>query len=480
MKILKLILLFAALQLTIALLTYGFTLSFDESVWHYIGRSWFRYGLVPYAAGGVDNKSPLIFAIYGLSDRLFGVNYWFPRVLGTACQSVSLWYLYKLARHLAGKQAGLWALQVYGLILLWHVAKGEYPSLSETYEVTCIIIAFYVFLTGRRMYQFFFGGMLAGLGCAFRLTGLLSVAALLLASFRKNFLHAVLFGLGLLAGAGVVAGVLVSSGVSLHDFAFYGFLDNLAAGSLTDHPLHWKMEKFEGMFLYSELVLLYPGVVAYLLMGKKPDLPILWAICAFAGICGIGMYDPGHLKDLLPSLALINGIVLARVVDQYRLPVGPVAVVLWVVFLPKPIETLAGLRALFKGSPTANVAYCAPPYPEPDNYARKKLAAWIRSSTAEQDKVFVAGYGAQVQVYSERLSPTVYFNADAMDTRVKKTAFMHDFAAREPAMILLPQFNEYTLYVGQDIRDYLSAIVAKDYTFDRCMYNYAIYRIRHE
>src|SRR5579871_667308 len=110
MKTLKLILLFAVLQLTIALLTYGFTLSFDESVWHYIGRSWFRYGLVPYSAGGVDNKSPLIFAIYGLSDKLFGVNYWFPRVVGTACQSLSLWYLYKLARHLAGKQAGLWAM----------------------------------------------------------------------------------------------------------------------------------------------------------------------------------------------------------------------------------------------------------------------------------------------------------------------------------------------------------------------------------
>jgi dolichyl-phosphate-mannose-protein mannosyltransferase len=480
MKALKLILLFAVLQLTIALLTYGFTLSFDESVWHYIGRGWFRYGLIPYSAGGVDNKSPLIFAIYGLSDKLFGVNYWFPRLLGTACQSVSLWYMYKLARHLAGKQAGLWAMQVYGLILMWHVAKGEYPSLSETYEVTCIIISFYIFVSGRRRYQFFLAGMLAGLGCAFRLTGLLSVVALVLASFRRNFLHTFLFGAGLLAGAGVVAGVLASSGVSLHDFMFYGFLNNLAAGSLTDHSLHWKTEKFAGMFLYSELVLLYPGVVAYLLMGGKLDLPILWAICAFTGICGIGMYDPGHLKDLLPSLALMNGIVIARVAEQYRLPVGPIAVILWVVFLPKPIEALAGFKALFKGSPTANVAYCEPPWPEPDNYARKKLAAWIKSSTAEQDRVFVAGYGAQVQVYSERLSPTVYFNADAMDTRITKAAFMHDLAARKPAMILLPQFNEYKLYVGQDIRDYLTAIVSRDYYLDRCMYNYAIYRIRHE
>src|SRR5579872_3360599 len=181
---LHLLLVFILLQLLVALFSNGFALSFDEAMWHYIGRNWFRHDLIPYT-GGVDNKSPLIFAIYGLSDKLFGVNYWFPRVVGTACQSLALWYMYKLARHLAGKQAGLWAMQVYGLILMWHVAKGEYPSLSETYEVTCIIISFYVFVTGRQRYQFFLGGMLAGLGCAFRLTGLLSVAALLLASFRR-------------------------------------------------------------------------------------------------------------------------------------------------------------------------------------------------------------------------------------------------------------------------------------------------------
>src|ERR1700732_3944787 len=86
---LHIILLLALVQLVITLLTDGFAFSFDEAMWHYIGRNWFRHGLVPYA-GGVDNKSPLIFAIYGLSDRLFGVNYWFPRILGTIVQTVGI------------------------------------------------------------------------------------------------------------------------------------------------------------------------------------------------------------------------------------------------------------------------------------------------------------------------------------------------------------------------------------------------------
>ncbi|HXB28723.1 MAG TPA: hypothetical protein VNW49_02835, partial [Puia sp.] len=59
---LHLIILFGLLQVFVGLFTNGFTLSFDEAMWHYIGRNWFRHGLIPYS-GGMDNKSPLIFAV---------------------------------------------------------------------------------------------------------------------------------------------------------------------------------------------------------------------------------------------------------------------------------------------------------------------------------------------------------------------------------------------------------------------------------
>src|SRR3569623_3551553 len=97
----------------------------------YICRNWFRNGLVPYN-GGVDNKSPIIFAIFGLSDKLFGVNYWFGRVLGTLVQSVGIYYLCKLAKHIAGERAGILAISFYGLSLLWHGTGGRYVSFTET------------------------------------------------------------------------------------------------------------------------------------------------------------------------------------------------------------------------------------------------------------------------------------------------------------------------------------------------------------
>ena len=58
----KWVLLFGILQISVAMLTYNMTLSFDESIWYYIGRNWLRNGLLPYQ-GGVDNKSPLILSL---------------------------------------------------------------------------------------------------------------------------------------------------------------------------------------------------------------------------------------------------------------------------------------------------------------------------------------------------------------------------------------------------------------------------------
>src|SRR6476660_5695963 len=92
----KLISLIIIIQLIVAFFTTNMVLNFDEAMWQYIGRNWLRNGLVPYS-GGVDNKSPLIFLIFGISDRLFGVNFWFPRLLGIAVQSAGIFLLYKIA-----------------------------------------------------------------------------------------------------------------------------------------------------------------------------------------------------------------------------------------------------------------------------------------------------------------------------------------------------------------------------------------------
>ena len=109
-------------------------------MWQYIGRNWFRNGLVPYA-GGVDNKSPLIFLIFGISDRLFGVNYLVSPVIGNPDRIRRHFLIYKIAEKTISRRAALFAISFYGLSLLWRSTGGKYVSYTETYAITAILAA---------------------------------------------------------------------------------------------------------------------------------------------------------------------------------------------------------------------------------------------------------------------------------------------------------------------------------------------------
>ena len=256
-KPLHLIILFISLQLFIGLLTDGFCLSFDESIWHYIGRNWFRNGLPPYS-GGIDNKSPLIFSIFGLSDLLFGVNYWFPRILGIIFQSIGILYIFRIANHIAGRQAGIIAMTLYGLSLLWSHAGGKDVSYTESYSVTFTILAVYKFLTAKNDKDLFLSGFIGGIGFGFRYTSLLVVIAVfitLVKSKRKGFIQ---FGAGLLISVLFIIAIFYLGGVNMKGLIFHSLIDNFSPGSVTDHPILWKMESLLNGLFYSELVLFYP------------------------------------------------------------------------------------------------------------------------------------------------------------------------------------------------------------------------------
>ena len=45
-------------------------------------------------------------------------------------------------------------------------------------------------------------------------------------------------------------------------------------------------------------------------------------------------------------------------------------------------------------------------------------------------------------------------------------------------MILVPLYPEYKQTVDDDLRGYVDELVARDYYFVRCMFNYNVYRVR--
>ena len=471
--VLQFIIVFLILQLAVTLLTNGFALTFDEALWQYIGRNWFRHGLVPYA-GGVDNQSPLLFAIFGLSDRLFGVNYWFPRVIGTLCQTVGLLYVYKIAHYVAGKTAGILAIMFYGLSLLWHVTGGQYTAYAESYEVMFLVIAVYYFITAQTNTYFIITGCFAGLALGCRISAFFVIGAIFISILSKGWKNLLPFCAGIWLSMVCLAMAGFLAGINLHDYYIYAFADNFNKGSMYDHTLLWKWQQFSLKFLSSQMLLFYPLVIGYVFIKKRVDIYLLWFVFAFIGIAFIGEFTWIHLKELLPALSLMSAFTVAHLINAYKIPVKYALAVIVVAFFPFITEPVYVLKDLLFSKNNPKLTTCTPPYTWPDEGTRKKLGWWVRDHTNAHQEVFVAGFGSQILAYSERQS--VYF--DEMLTPMAKKLLFKDLVTHKPAMILVPLFPEYQQYISGDERAFVDSLVADNYQLDKCMDSYNIYRLK--
>jgi Dolichyl-phosphate-mannose-protein mannosyltransferase len=473
-KPLTLIFIITGIQLAVVFFTDPMVITFDESMWQYIGRNWIRNGLVPYH-GGVDNKSPLIFLIFGISDWFFGVNYWFPRLLGVAVQTLGIYYLYKIAEKTIGKQAGITALSFYGLSLIWRSTGGKYVSFTETYALTSIILAVYFSIARDSNRNAFIGGLFAGLGLGFRLTAVFGILPLLLFTFRKSRTMGVFFLSGVVSTLGVLLLFSAIAGIGINDLLFFGILDNFGSGSVTDHPLAWKIQRFADGFFYSEIILFYPAVVGYFILVKKLDFLKVWLASEFLGIVLLGMYDKSHFKNLLPVFSLMSAFVVGYLIENHQIPAKMILLGIWIVFFPKTFEPLYAIKKLFisknnQVNPNPDIT------PDDNESSKKAIGLWIRSHTDSRDQVYIAGYSAEIQLYSERVSPSIYFNVT--QTSYAKKKLLGELAANRPAMVVLPLNLKYRQSVDAGLRGSIDSLVARDYQLDTTINHYDIFRLR--
>ncbi|HYC30040.1 MAG TPA: hypothetical protein VEB42_14505, partial [Chitinophagaceae bacterium] len=140
----------------------------------------------------------------------------------------------------------------------------------------------------------------------------------------------------------------------------------------------------------------------------------------------------------------------------------------WIAFFPKITEPITGLKKFIGGNP-------AQEYPRPNEQAEKQLGLWIKDNTKPGDMVLVAGFGARVQLYSERLSPSIYFNV-TQTPRAKKQ-FMQDVMFHKPQLIAIPAFADYNEYVSEDLRAFINYLVSKNYIMIQRNNGYNIYRL---
>ncbi len=155
------------------------------------------------------------------------------------------------------------------------------------------------------------------------------------------------------------------------------------------------MANFSDKFLFSGIVLFYPLTVIYLFIKRKIDLFALWLIFEFVGFNIVGIYDTAHFKELLPALSLMSAFSIGYLINAYKLPIKPLMLVVCIIFFPKTMEPFVNLKKVLWPEPGKTETYCQKPFIKPEEGYAKKLGGWVKSNTAGQDRVFVAGFGAR-------------------------------------------------------------------------------------
>ena len=148
---------------------------------------------------------------------------------------------------------------------------------------------------------------------------------------------------------------------------------------------------------------------------------------------------------------------------------------LWIAFFPKTLEPLFAFKKLIvSGNKVVADKKKSPLYDEENS--RKLMGLWIKNQTSPNEKVFIAGFSSQAQVYSERISPSVYFNAS--QTIFAKKRLYSDLLMNKPAVLVIPLFESYPVMVDKDVRHFISDLVQSDYSLDTSIYNYNVFKLK--
>ncbi|MGC8894338.1 MAG: ArnT family glycosyltransferase [candidate division WOR-3 bacterium] len=422
-------------------------IAIDESLWSYIANLWVRYGVPPYV-GAIENKSPGIFEVFALTNLLFGVNYWLPRLLGVLSMAAATLLISYLGRVLHGRLAGAFAGVIFGLMMSWVRMEGYWPAQTESFMVLFTALGFFLLIMDGRTKGIaghvlvFASGLAAGLAIQFKQVAVFSAAAMflfILLEFKIS-LRDKLFCRGGLFLAGVATGVVVMliplflSGVTLWDYIDGAWFILFQGG--TAAPMAIRLTKGYNFWFRSEGVLIWVFVFIFIIQFRSfrdAGIPfwgiITWLILDFIGANSSGYYYGHQLKQVIPPVALAGGIGIAQVFrslvksgaispDRFSsramLSLGILALVLWG----------------FSSTKTQQEARLD---------SQKNLGLWLRENTTREDYIYVntlARGGWAILAYAERRCPSRYFNYMFLSRRGAMEEFSRDMHERKPKFIV--------------------------------------------
>ena len=364
----------------------------DEAVYGSIAAL-VNTGAALYGPGGVDNKPPGVFWVYGATFRFAG-NYDMTAIhaVGLAFILATCALLFVIGREMSCPRAGLLAALFYGVL----TAAGNPRLLATNTEALMMLpLVASVLLIVRRHWMW--SGLLLVLAGAFRQVAavnvLLAVAGILWlepAGARRR--PALLFAGGIAGGLLIGAMALLLTG-SLSGFWRWTVQSLYGYASTSWEPAYvWLRAKDSIVPFVVDMLVLWIAAVALASQWRELPAPqrlaLAWLVIAMIGSVAAGHLSWHYFIQAMAPLALVAGLYFDRA-NLRRLVVSAAAVGI-------AVPTLAWWTYDLGADP---LTYdFAPPVPQ-----HELVASYIDSHTASSDRIFVWGDWPALYVESDRL-----------------------------------------------------------------------------
>jgi len=449
-----------------------------------------------YGAGGVDNKFPGIFWIYGAVFRLFGqYSMHAVHAVTIAVVLATAAALGSIASRVGCRSAAWVVALLYGVTTTFYTPKMLGAN-TEVFAMLPIALAVLLCLkndNGLRpgLLAFYLSGLLMGAATVIRqLAGLNLLLVCMVplfwsrTSWSRRLLTSLVAGLGCATVALVLVYYFYTQG-TLREFWYW----TVAVVSERYLPDGWHyVPPWHQLALFAETMVFWILIVLRARQLKSSTFAerVLWAwlVLSIAIVVLPGRFHPHYAIQLFAPLAVLSGMEFRRQIDAanrlrqrlfIRLGTGLIAL----------LTIVYGVIAVF-WEPFAPAYFSK----LPPRYLG--VARYIRETTAPQDRIFVWGAYTPIYVMSERLAATrfVAFKrgcgrgpqspfGDCWDSGPEMWPLLQrDLAANTPALVVdtapsnLGDFAAYSILEFPPLRD----LLATRYSKERAINGVDIYR----
>jgi len=448
----------------------------DEGRFSYMGRIWANNDMPPYS-DSIENKTPGIFILNAISFSLFGTNIFFLRLLGILTVTFSSLIVYKITNIISNNEAGMISMLVFGITMSWRNLEGMFSSYTETFMILFILISFYILVSRiikNRAFKYLIVGSSMGLAIAFKQIAVTSAffifLFILFFEWKENnnkyrIYNLFLYTFGVIMGTIISIVPLLISGVSIMEYINGAWLLLLDDGSTPDFTKRFVMAR--ELWLNSRIVLYYPILLFVVLLpdlfkNKYFILLIIWLLLDFIGVNASGYYFGHQLRQIMPSLSIIIGIILTKLIfydsklTQSTIKKYSIFVVVLIITI-LPYQSIVDNIITFRDS----------------NYVEKyrEIGYYIKNNTNEDEYIYTMTNANAILSYSDRISASKYFNPLFMNTIDEYDYVLNELRSKSP-VIIIQRINETQFIFPESFHQF----VDQNYFMQKELYGFKIFK----